>query len=420
MALVSRTIGRLVLAGLSLILLSSTAKDAKAQASWTGDRPAVTSSGAYPGAHRPSGYAPKTVKLASRSQDGEPNEIVEGGTYYEDSNGQLVLGTPPIPGKAARAPLPRARRVETPMEDVFTGDAFAEDDSCADSCLVPCCGLPLLSFENLELFAGVQGFTGPANTTVNNRGSSGSFGFHEGLNWGAPFPLFQSCLGMQLGAQVVHSNLSGAEFTTDTRTQLFATGGLFRRVDVGLQGGVVVDYMHDNWYREISMINLRSEVSWVCQGQDDFGFWFTKSIRDSGLKPSTLRNADGTVDPVPVLEGWRPTDLYAFFYRRQFGECRDGEARIFGGFSGQSDGLVGIDGRLPLSDCWALQAGFTYLIPKEGTGIGITAAHAQESWNLGMSLVWVPGRPFGQSDSRYYRPLINVADNGTFMVDRRP
>ena len=116
MALVSRTIGRLVLAGLSLILLSSTAKDAKAQASWTGGRPAVTNSGAYPGAHRPAGYTPKTVKLASRSQDGTPDEIVEGGTYYEDSSGRLVLGNPPSPGKSAPAVAPRARRMAAPAE----------------------------------------------------------------------------------------------------------------------------------------------------------------------------------------------------------------------------------------------------------------------------------------------------------------
>jgi hypothetical protein len=34
-----------------------------------------------------------------------------------------------------------------------------------------------------------------------------------------------------------------------------------------------------------------------------------------------------------------------------------------------------------------------------------------------MSLVWYPGRRWGQGDP-YYRPLFRVADNGVFMMDR--
>jgi hypothetical protein len=298
------------------------------------------------------------------------------------------------------------------------GDGFFEDGSCGDSCLEPCCAFPLLPLDNLELSAGVQGFTGPTN-----RGGSGSFGFNEAVNWGAPLPVFDDCLGIQFGARATQSNLSGADFTDTSRTQLFVTGGLFRRVDLGLQGGVVFDYLNDSWYRQASLAQLRGELSWVFNCHDDLGFWFTASNRsttaDSVIRRTTVQGTTTTVQDVTVSETWRATDMYAFFYRRAFGECRNGEARIFGGFTGQSDGLLGVDARLPLSDTWAVESNFIYLVPSEGTGSGLNAGHSQESWNLGLNLVWTPGRRWSQSDSEYYRPLLPVAHNGVFMMDRQ-
>ena len=311
-----------------------------------------------------------------------------------------------------------------PMEEPLLGhmagpgtDGIWEDDSCSESCLQPCCALPLLPLDNLEFSVGVQGFTGPAN-----RGGSGSFGFNEAINWGAPLPVFDDCLGVQLGARSTQSNLSGADFTDTSRTQFFVTGGLFRRVDLGLQGGVVFDYLNDSWYRQASLAQLRGEISWVFGCQDDLGFWFTTSNRsttaDSVIRQTTVQNGVTTVTVNTVSEAWRATDLYAFFYRRALGECRDGEARIFGGFTGQSDGLLGVDARLPLSDTWAVEGGFIYLVPNQGTGIGLNGGHSQESWNLGINLVWTPGRCWSQPDSQYYRPLLPVAHNGVFMMDR--
>ena len=314
-----------------------------------------------------------------------------------------------------------------PMEEPLLGhvtgpmltDGGWEDESCGESCLQPCCALPLLPLDNLELSAGVQGFTGPAN-----RGGTGSFGFNEAINWGTPFPVFDDCLGVQLGARATQSNLSGAEFTDTSRTQMFVTGGLFRRVDLGLQGGLVFDYLNDSWYRQVSLAQLRGELSWVFNCHDDLGFWFTASNRsttaDSVLRQTVVQAGVPTVQVSTVSESWRATDLYAFFYRRALGECRDGEARIFGGFTGQSDGLLGIDARLPLSETWAVEGNLIYLAPNQGTGIGLDAGHSQESWNLGINLVWTPGRRWSQPGSEYYRPLLPVAHNGVFMMDRNP
>jgi len=66
---------------------------------------------------------------------------------------------------------------------------------------------------------------------------------------------------------------------------------------------------------------------------------------------------------------------------------------------------------------WALQGGFAYLIPEEETG-QVGRGHAEESWNIAVSLVWYPGARSAMGTD-YYRPLFNVANNGSFMVGRQ-
>jgi hypothetical protein len=390
MILVARVFGRLWLLSLLAVFLGMTARDVAGQAT-AKNRAAHRGSPRQLIAKSPGqsvGYVPKHMKTASFASAEPDIEIVEGGTYYEDaSTGDLVMA------EEAMAPSCSA--------DGNCMGAACMDGSCADCCLVPCGMFPM---GNLELFFGVQGFTGPAN--YQHRSGSGSFGLNEGLNWGIPIPGFQ-CLGGQVGFRATHSNLSGAEFTNETRNQAFVTAGLFRRVDVGLQGGAVIDYLSDGWYRDADLVNLRGELSWVTCATHDVGFWFTAGTRIA-TEPGIQQQ----------IETWESTDLYAFFYRQKFGACHDGEARMFAGWSGQSDGLIGADVRLPLTDTWALETGFSWLIPEEGKGQGSHAGHAQESWNLGIGVVWYPGRHWGQGDS-YYRPLFPVAHNGVFMLDRR-
>jgi len=276
--------------------------------------------------------------------------------------------------------------------------------ACIDCCLVPC---PRIPWENLQVFAGVQGFTGPAN-----RGESGSFGFQEGANIGGQLPL-TPCgeIGWQLGVRTTQNNLSGASFSQLEHDQTFVTAGLFRRVDWGLQGGVVVDWRNESWYFSGNFLQLRGELSWVFPCRHELGFWFTSEAGDDQVLATVVTNNQAAV----LQETYGSTDLYAFFYRRRFGECDASLARVFAGFSGEGDGLVGADTIVPICGNWGFQAAFSYLVPNEGKGVGIAAGHAQESWNLALSLVFTPGC---FTSNNYYRPLFGVADNGNFMLDR--
>ncbi len=274
--------------------------------------------------------------------------------------------------------------------------------SCDTCCLVP---FPAICWDNLEVGFGVQGFTGPLN-----RGETGSFGANQSVNLGLPLPLL--CwheIGGQVGVRGAQSNFSGAEFTNNERRQFFLTAGLFHRVDWGFQGGIVVDYLRDRWYTETDLSQLRGELSWVFPCFHEWGFWFNRHVRDDVVTAQVgVPGALATIN-----EEWESTDVYAFFYRYRAAGI-GGEARFFGGFTGDSDGILGVDMRLPVAERWDLDGGFTYLVPEEGTG---NRGHEEESWNIGINLIYYPGCRTS-CDGAYYRPLFDVADNGTFFIDR--
>lgn len=347
-----------------------------------------------------------------------------------------------MPAPAGQLPVPDSATVEQVPEQVPEGQMPAEagggpwqdgspwqdgpgcngpncgggcDGSCGGSCDSCCqsggrgfglcggncggCGgcLGCLLPQSWQLLGGVQGFKGPVD-----RGNNGNFGFHAGFNLGGMFkPDWGLCY--QLGGNFVESNLQGdsAAFTrTSSRDQQFYTVGLFKRsAGCGFQGGVVWDILQDDYYLNMSLQQLRGELSFVGPGLREFGFMFAAGLNDD------FGSAQG------INDLWTPTDQYAFFYRRQFG-C-GGQFRVWAGFTGQSDGLLGGEFNVPLSNTWALASNFNYLIPDEN---GVSAI-SEEAWALGINLVWYPGG--GAKCLGGCRPLFNVADNASFLVDRQ-
>ncbi len=260
--------------------------------------------------------------------------------------------------------------------------------------------------KNIAIDVGVHGYTGPWN-----QGGTGSFGFHEGINLGIPV---SSCpnVAMQVGFEATHSNLSGGQSqgglngntsTEEQRDQTFFTVGLFKRADCGLQGGLVWDYLDDNWFTEVHLSQVRGEVSWVNRCRQEMGFWFTTSDDDHIYRWSTYSSA--TVEPV---------DLYAFFYRSPLDG--GGDMRLFAGWTETNDGLLGADASIPLSDAWALEAEFIYLIPEEGSG---SSGSAEEAWNVAINFVWYPHCNARNTGCNPSRPLFRVADNQNFIFDGR-
>jgi len=267
----------------------------------------------------------------------------------------------------------------------------------------PGLGLGWWLLRRSSLWAGVQGFKGPLDF-----GRNGNFGIHEGVDFGLPLGgLFG--VGVQVGFQAVHSNFEGdralGALRTADRNQIFFTTGLFRRaMCAGLQWGVALDVLHDSYYDIIDLTQLRTELAWVFPSGWELGYW--------GAYGTTTDNLLVGGQQIGLAD---PTDQFLFYVRRYLPE--GGEGRFWVGFTGEGDGLLGGELNVPLGRCWAIENRVGYLITRQGPAGG---AQAEESWGLSMHLVWYPGRPARGQQGDPFRPLIPVADNATFMVDRGP
>lgn len=302
--------------------------------------------------------------------------------------------------------------------DVGCGIADPACGCSEPACGVPSCGscvgLPgpdywcfpvcLPRLKDLTVWGGVHGFRGPRdfipNGPVAGGRSDSNFGFQEGFNLSGRAPLVGFLfpeLSYQLGFQAFQSRLSGTETSNDDRGQQFVTAGVYRRTQAGLQYGAVFDSMTDDLDEQIDLNQVRYEISLKTPRGRELGFWGASSTNEA-----TSNNVT-----------YEAVDQYCGFYRWNF---KDGyQARIWGGGSGDGEGVLGADFYAPLNDRWSVQTGFNYLIPKEDPG---PAGVNQESWNLGINLVWHLGRTARKGCRSPFRPLLPVADNGWMFVDQ--
>jgi hypothetical protein len=269
----------------------------------------------------------------------------------------------------------------------------------------------LFDWSRADLWIGTTAFTNPASAFVNGSTKlnhvEGSFGFQEGFSFGSQLPsLLSGQVGSQVGMRFVQANLSGSDVSSTSRNQVFATAGLYRRVDYGIQAGVVVDYLHENWVYKSDLWQLRGELSFLFSPAHEIGFRFSdngKLHRQPVALPTT--NVNLTL---------RTLDTYRLFLRHRFGQQATSSAELQLGTTDIGGAVLGCQFDQPLKGQIGLSTAATYLIPKSG------AAHPQtnESWNLSLALVWTPGRKFGTKRD-YNRPLFEVAGNGSLLTSRQ-
>lgn len=258
-------------------------------------------------------------------------------------------------------------------------------------------------FTNADYRVGVHGFKNPLN-----RDQDGSFGFHGGVNLGTPLSRLSCGLfSGQIGINNVQSNFSGSSFTDQSRSQLFVTTGIFRKVDYGLQGGMVYDYLQDEWYTNIGVSQLRGELSWVYASGNTFGFRFAHGLatdRGNGI----LMDAGGNT--TVVNESWRTNDTYRFFYRKLVHEG-EGHIDFTLGYTEEDQTLFGLDFNTPIRGMLRFYGGFTYLLPEQDI---LARTNSEETWNVMMGVQISPYRRRGYC--RYNVPMFDVADNGSMQV----
>ena len=265
------------------------------------------------------------------------------------------------------------------------------------------CALPLFSpsiWRNFSEFSGVQAFKGPVDLGVN-----GDFGFFKGVNFA--WPLLEAWgIGYQLGGEIVVSDLSGSGGPLGTmREQYFVTTGFFRRAESnrGLQGGAVVDYLHDNFYVHMDLLQVRPEVSYVIGRGHEFGLWAAVNLKNE------TKSAPAFVGTPTVT--WLTTDQYNFFYRRSFASGGVGHLdRRHRGWrcdfwrQMQPRRCPRIGPSRPRSN---------YPLPTDNDPV---AGNTRETWGLSMSLVWYPHCKSPNASFNPYKPLFSVSDNSSLFI----
>ncbi len=304
-----------------------------------------------------------------------------------------------------------------PVDQVITGCDCGSCGDCGGGCFGGCpedcrdCGFDKNCWingfggilRNSEYFVGVQAFKARGLDIVGlNLNEPAGFGYNVGFNSG--LPLYAITCGLvsgQIGIRYAQSNYERGFFSPDRRNQLFFTGGLYRRVDYGIQFGVVADVLREEWIVTHEMVQIRTELSYVWPAGHAFGFRSANGVQNErsrgrlgiGVEP------DITTDVI---------DNYRFFYRHA---CAwGGYSELFAGWSDQT-GLIGADYELPLGECTALQTGFTYVDSTDELDL-----IDSEAWNIFLNVSFRPrGRGWYQF---YHRPLFPVADNGSMLIRR--
>ena len=267
-------------------------------------------------------------------------------------------------------------------------------------------------YRDLTASVGVTAFENEANL-----GLFGNFGFNEYVNWSMPF-WNAFGIGWQLGVRGTQTSFGSSSIDNTTlrsrsRNQTFVTTGFFTRAfeGRGLQGGAVYDYLHDSFLDNVDLAQLRAEISYVW-GYHEIGFWGAFNSQGATtlfdqINPTTKAESD-------------TVHVYTGFYRMQFGDAN--EIKIWGGASEKGQGYIGSTCRAPMSRSLALEGTFAYLMPGRSESIPVTvdgqsrnATFTPMAWNLAINLVYYPASRSRRSLSSPYRPLFDVADNGTMM-----
>lgn len=266
------------------------------------------------------------------------------------------------------------------------------------SMLNPLHGLPCVA----SLSVGSEAFRSPVD---GNR--QGNIGVREAFNLSGPMGGALG-FGYQMGIAGFQGNFGGnndPNFDLDDgdRSQLFLTGGMFRRNPFrGFQGGVVYDYMRDSYYFSETMQSIRGELSFRFQPRFDAGYY---GVFNTG---KSVILVDGSNEGEYEL-----ATLHTAFLRWTFDNGAN--ARINGGASRFGDGFVGSSLTAPLSERLAISTQCYGLFPDEKTSDSNVRNNA---WGLGMQLTWYPGRGSCEALQNPYNALFDVAGNMTNFYTR--
>ena len=389
--------------------------------------PARTASHAYQPAHT------RTAQLITEGSIIDGGAPILGETVLsqpvisEQIVGGQVLGQPVVTGPVWGQPVvtgPISSEIVYGNEVVSSGCStcgdsgsyFAGDCHNCGACAgnVPCWLGPLgRALRTGSYSFGTTAFRHPAFANPTGSGElveDSNFGVYGGFNLGIPLNrLFGGRISGQFGLRSVQTNFGSNAFSDSNRDQLFVTAGVYRRVDYGLQLGLVIDVLAEEFYTEADVAQLRGEVSWAYPSGSSIGFRFTSGQEDD--------TSSGVFAGTPFEDLTTTTDDHYRFFLRKIVPT-GGWEEIFVGWTTEEQFQIGADFNIPLQSYVALEAGAVlYLSELEDATGGLGGTRIDDSFNLYVGFAFRPqGRAYYQS---YDRPLLPVADNGTLLLRRQ-
>ncbi len=347
------------------------------------------------------------------------------------SGDSMIIDGPPGTGFESYSEGPPSMGEEmwmgrTPAQlhvESFYDDPYACEENCDPA---PCCfdgricqwlhqfGRPYYGWKWYRDFTASVGVTAFENEL--DLGLGGNFGTNEYLNFG--MPLWNAFgIGWQVGVRGTQTGFGSrtidqAHGPIDSRNQQFVTTGFYTRAfeGRGLQGGAVFDYLNNTGFTGNADIKqMRGEISYVW-GYHEWGVW---GAFNAGQGFGVLPGQSGK-----TFEN-NSVHTYNAFYRVQFGDAN--EWKVWGGASHEGQGYVGSILRAPMTRSLALEGTFAYLMPGESKDVNdyyksLTGNFTPMAWNLGINLVYYPRGRSRRSLASPYRPLFDVADNGTMIT----
>jgi hypothetical protein len=258
--------------------------------------------------------------------------------------------------------------------------------------------------ETLELFGGLEGSKQPQDFGVN-----AEFGGRLHVNWGVPL-LPAWGVGIQVGTAIdltdnavqVFERLEG----NSDRMQEYTTVGIFQRIGE-LNWAVVYDFLHESYYDQFNLGQVRAKVGYHITRCDEIGAWGTISTEKD----------NGTFATIPLT--LRPIDQASAFWRHTWENCAQTTIWV-GGCPGHGQVnlalgdlpavgarvVFGADLHIPLSDNWAIFGEANFLTPANS---GTVDAYLGFCYYIG-------GSAHGFRE-RQFSPVLPVADATDFAVD---
>ena len=262
-------------------------------------------------------------------------------------------------------------------------------------------------FENLSLFAGLDGSKQPQDLGIN-----ANMGLRLAANWG--FPVVDAAsLGAQIGAAYNASDAAVHVLDqiegTSRRSQTYLTAGLFQRPTETLHWGLAYDLLLQHYYDDFTLGQWRGQVGYELTRSNEVGVWFTKSAQgDDGLMADTTVN----LEPITQVNGYTRINWASEAQTTLWLGVARGHHNVVWVFPDNSRSenvlVYGAELQLPLNDRFAVMGAANFLTP---TSTGTVDAY------LGLS--FYPGRGAMRASRNRYAPVSTVANSPTMPVNLR-